>query len=86
MIRPAHVEVDIDSLKFQALKVEGPAKDQQNYLMNLSKVVKEEFDNIKELTDFEESLTYAQHRQLELNTFKFEYLHCPFYDSASEVQ
>ena len=55
-------------------------------MQNLSKIIKEEYENIKELTDFEEGLTFAQHRLLELNTFKYEYLQCPFYNVAKEIE
>lgn len=64
--------------------METPAKERLLY--NLCQIIKEEFDNIKELTDFEEGLTFAQHRLLELKTIKYEYLHCPFYATAGEVQ
>ena len=60
--------------------------ESKNYILNLSKVLKEEFENIKELTDFEEGLTYAQHRLLEINMFKYLYLHSPFYDLTQEMQ
>ena len=42
-------------------------------------MIKAEYDNIKELTDFEEGLRFAIHRLLELKLLQFEYLYNPFY-------
>ena len=72
-------------MKFEPLKIDMEPEGER-LLFNLCQIVKEEFENIKELTDFEEGLTFAQHRLLELSTIKYEYLKNPFYDTASEVQ
>ena len=87
LIRPAEIKLNLKDMKFEAGYVYViPGDGEQFYMQNLCKILKEEYDNIKELTDFEEGLTYAQHRLLELNTFKYEYLHNPFYASSKDIE
>ena len=48
-------------------------------------MIKTEYENIKELTDFEEGLRFAIHRLLELKMLQFEYLKNPYY-TLSELK
>lgn len=46
---------------------------------NLGAMILREFQNIKELTDFEDGLRFALHRLQELKTLQFEFMKNPFY-------
>ena len=48
-------------------------------------MISTEYQNIKELTDFESGLKFALHRLLELKMLEFEYLKNPFYLFESSV-
>lgn len=50
-------------------------------------MIKREYQNIKELTDFEEGLRFALHRLQELKTLQLEYIKNPYYEfKESEIQ
>ena len=46
--------------------------------------MKQQYANIKELTDFEKGLRFAMHRLMELKTIEYEYLKNPYYTEDSE--
>lgn len=64
MFRPLLIDLDITNNSFAAKDAESEDK----LILNLSKMIQTEYDNIKELTDFEEGLRFALHRLLELKT------------------
>ena len=53
--------------------------DDDGLIENLVKIISLEYQNIKELTDFEEGLRFALHSQLDLKHLQFEYLQNPLY-------
>ena len=80
LFQPVQLSIDLESLKFEAQELQVEA-GQQKLLFNLCEIIKQETENIRELVDFEEGLSFAQHRLLDLITIKYTYLHNPFYNS-----
>lgn len=70
LFRPFHASVDLskgkDTLTFTALPQEGEAAFDDDLLSNLESIVDQEYNTIKELTDFEKELRFALLRQVEL--------------------
>ena len=69
--------MDLETKTFQA--GDGEDLDERKLIENLGQIVKEEFDNIKELTDMEDGLRFALHRLLDLKQIQYEYLKNPYY-------
>lgn len=58
------------------MKVEDP----ESLILSMTQIIEQEYETIKELTDFEEGLGFAIHRLLELKQIQFNYLKNPFYE------
>ena len=56
------------------------------FMKNLSELLQQELLNIKELTDFEKGLQYAQLRQLEIVRLQYEYFANPFYNDLGSIE
>lgn len=52
-------------------------------MKNLAEILKQEIDNLKQLTEFEEDLRYALLRLQELTRIQYEYLSNPYYSDVS---
>lgn len=52
---------------------------EDDFIGNLSEMISTEYQNIKELTDFEPGLKYALHRLLDLKLLEYKYLKNPIY-------
>mmetsp|Transcript_10042 Transcript_10042/g.16909 ORF Transcript_10042/g.16909 Transcript_10042/m.16909 type:complete len:96 (+) Transcript_10042:1184-1471(+) len=67
-------------------KVEGEPSEAAGstslVMANFSTVVEQELGNIRELTDFEEGLRFAMHREADLILLRFLYLCNPYYLSS----
>ena len=80
LFRSFSLELDLDNGSFEALETPD------DFIKNLSEMIQTEYQNIKELTDFEPGLKFALHRLLELKMLEFEYLKNPFYLFESSIE
>ena len=62
-----------------------PLHSEQNEIINnLLTILSQEYNTIKELTDFEKELRFALLRQVELQQLEYEYKDNPYYKVVSD--
>ena len=73
------MDFDLKSGSYEALETSD------EFIENLSEMIEREYQNIKELTDFEPGLKFALHRLLELKILEFQYIKNPLYLWTSSI-
>ena len=79
LFRSFALDFDLDSGSSE------PVDTQDDFIGNLSEMISTEYQNIKELTDFEPGLKFALHRLLELKMLEYHYLKNPLYIWNSSI-